>query len=64
MLIGEERRLGEEANLKPGFPRELNLAGDVPAGLQTPRESVNPGLFVDQLSKRGVRVRAYSDSRR
>ncbi len=36
------------------------LAGGVPAGVLHPREVLNPAAFVDELSKRGVRVRASS----
>ena len=32
------------------------LADRVPAGLQTPRDAMNPGLQLDALAKRGVRV--------
>lgn len=32
------------------------LAGKVPPGLLRPREALNPGLFLDALARRGIRV--------
>jgi hypothetical protein len=32
------------------------LAERVPAGLQSPRDAMNPGLQLDALAKRGLRV--------
>ena len=37
------------------------LGGRVPAGLLTQREALNPGLFLEELDKRGLRVRLPAD---